>query len=59
VRRSGLTERQWTSAAGDQLGVGAATLAAYLNREDLSGPQARFAAGLRAILIGLRPRQLS
>jgi AcrR family transcriptional regulator len=59
VRRSGLTERQWTSAAGDQLGVGPATLAAYLNREDLSGPQARFAAGLRAILIGLRPRQLS
>jgi AcrR family transcriptional regulator len=58
VQRSGMTEQQWADAAGDQLGVGAATLAAYLNREDLAGPQARFDAGLRAILIGLRPRQL-
>lgn len=58
VHRSGMTDQQWADSAGDQLGVGAATLAAYLNREDLSGPQARFEAGLRAILIGLRPRQL-
>ncbi|WP_020385441.1 TetR/AcrR family transcriptional regulator C-terminal domain-containing protein [Kribbella catacumbae] len=59
VRRSGLGEREWSTAAGDQLGVGAATLAAYLSREDLAGPEARFLTGLRAILIGLRPRQLS
>jgi AcrR family transcriptional regulator len=59
VRRSGLTEREWATAAGDQLGVGAASLAAYLNREDLAGPEARFTSGLRAILIGLRPRRLS
>lgn len=59
VRRSGLTEAQWTTSAGDQLGVGAASLAAYLSREDLAGPEARFTTGLRAILIGLRPRELS
>jgi AcrR family transcriptional regulator len=59
VRRSGLTEHEWATAAGDQLGVGAASLAAYLSRENLAGPEARFTSGLRAILIGLRPRQLS
>lgn len=59
VRRSGLTEDQWATAAGDQLGVGAAGLAAYLSREDLAGPKARFTIGLRAILVGLRPRQLT
>ncbi len=59
VRRSGLTEHEWTTAAGDQLGVGAASLAAYLSRENLAGPEARFTTGLRAILVGLRPRQLS
>lgn len=59
VRRSGLTDQDWASGAGDQLGVGAATLTAYLSSEDRSGPQARFTTGLRAILIGLRPRQLT
>jgi AcrR family transcriptional regulator len=59
VRRSGLSEPEWATAAGDQLGVGAGTLAAYLSRDDLSGPEARFQTGLRTILIGLRPRQLS
>ncbi|TCO30435.1 tetracycline repressor-like protein [Kribbella steppae] len=59
VRRSGLTEHEWATAAGDQLGVGAASLAAYLSRENLAGPEARFTSGLRAVLIGLRPRQLS
>lgn len=58
VRRSRLTEAEWASAAGDQLGIGAGTLAAYLSREDSAGPEARFQTGLRAILIGLRPRQL-
>jgi AcrR family transcriptional regulator len=59
VRRSGLTEPEWATAAGDQLGIGAGTMAAYLSRDDLAGPEARFQTGLRAILIGLRPRQLS
>jgi len=59
VRRSGLTERQWAAKAGDQLGVGAESLAAYLNRANRAGPEARFSAGLRVILVGLRPRQLS
>ena len=59
VRRSGLTEHRWATAAGDQLGVGAASLAAYLSRENLAGPEARFTTGLRAVLVGLRPRQLS
>ena len=59
VRRSGLSEPEWASEAGEQLGVGAASLAAYLNRENLAGPEARFTSGLRVILIGLRPRQLS
>ncbi|TCM51449.1 TetR/AcrR family transcriptional regulator [Kribbella sp. VKM Ac-2568] len=58
VRRSALTERDWPTAAGDQLGVEPDTLAAYLSRDDLAGPAARFQSGLRAILIGLRPRQL-
>lgn len=59
VRRSGLSEPDWASEAGDQLGVAAASLAAYLNRENLAGPEARFTSGLRVILVGLRPRQLS
>jgi AcrR family transcriptional regulator len=59
VRRSRLTEAEWATAAGDQLGIGAGTLAAYLSRDDSAGPEARFLTGLRAILIGLRPRQLS
>nr|WP_202886009.1 TetR/AcrR family transcriptional regulator C-terminal domain-containing protein [Kribbella sandramycini] len=59
VRRSGLTERQWARQAGDQLGVGAESLAAYLNRANRAGPEARFSSGLRVILVGLRPRQLT
>jgi AcrR family transcriptional regulator len=59
VRRSGLRDHEWTTAAGDQLGVSASTLAAYLSRDNLAGPEARFVTGLRAILVGLRPRQLS
>ncbi|TDD20907.1 TetR family transcriptional regulator [Kribbella turkmenica] len=59
VRRSGLTEHEWSTAAGDQLGIGAASLAAYLSRENLAGPEARFTSGLRAVVVGLRPRQLS
>ncbi|MEV6410921.1 TetR/AcrR family transcriptional regulator [Kribbella sp. NPDC051718] len=58
VRRSRLTESDWANAAGDQLGIAAGTLTAYLNRADSAGPAARFQTGLRAILIGLRPRQL-
>ncbi|WP_432942891.1 TetR/AcrR family transcriptional regulator [Kribbella sp. CA-253562] len=59
VRRSGLAESAWAEAAGDQLGVGAGALTSYLSREDAAGPEARFAAGLRVILVGLRPRRLS
>jgi hypothetical protein len=41
------------------MGVDATHLAAYLNRSGQAGPEARFASGLRVILVGLRPRQLS
>lgn len=58
VRRSGLTDRAWATAAGDRLGVPAASLTSYLSRDDQSGPEARFTAGLRTILIGLRPRRI-
>jgi hypothetical protein len=41
------------------MGVDADHLAAYLNRESTAGPEARFTAGLRVILTGLKPRQIS
>ncbi|MFC0627075.1 TetR/AcrR family transcriptional regulator [Kribbella deserti] len=53
IRRSGRTQPEWAAAAGDQLGVGASVLASYLSRNDLAGPEARFVAGLRAILGGV------
>lgn len=53
IRRSGLSNRDWAAAAGDQLGVGTSVLASYLSRDDLAGPEARFVAGLRAILGGV------
>ncbi|TWD79976.1 TetR family transcriptional regulator [Kribbella amoyensis] len=53
VRRSGMREKTWAEAAGERLGVEASALDGYL-----SGPETRFAAGLRVILVGLRPRQL-
>jgi len=59
VRRSGMSEFRWASEAGGQLGVDADSLAAYLNRRSLAGPEARFASGLRVIVIGLRPRELT
>ena len=59
VRRSGMDEFRWAREAGGALGVDAASLASYLNRESLAGPEARFSSGLRVILIGLRPRELS
>jgi AcrR family transcriptional regulator len=59
IRRSGMNEFRWASEAGGQLGLDAASLASYLNRKSLAGPEARFSSGLRVILIGLRPRELS
>lgn len=59
VRRSGLNDSRWATESADRMGVGATHLAAYLNRQSQAGPEARFASGLRVILIGLRPRQLS
>jgi len=59
VRRSGLSEFKWASSAGGRLGVDAADLTAYLSRDSLAGPKARFSSGLRVILIGLRPRELA
>ncbi|MFD7156495.1 TetR/AcrR family transcriptional regulator [Kribbella sp. NPDC059898] len=58
VRRSGLSEPRWASKSADRMGVDAGHLAAYLNRESTAGPEARFASGLRVILVGLRPRQI-
>ncbi|HWD80948.1 MAG TPA: TetR/AcrR family transcriptional regulator [Kribbella sp.] len=58
VRRSGLNEQRWASKSADRMGVDATHLAAYLNRESTAGPEARFASGLRVILVGLRPRQI-
>lgn len=59
VRRSGLSELRWAAGSADRMGVDAAHLAAYLNPESTAGPEARFTSGLRVILIGLRPRQIS
>lgn len=59
VRRSGLNELRWAARSADRMGVDAAHLAAYLNRESTAGPEARFTSGLRVILVGLRPRQIS
>jgi AcrR family transcriptional regulator len=59
VRRSGLNDSRWAAESADRMGVDPANLAAYLNRESLAGPEARFTSGLRVILVGLRPRQLS
>lgn len=59
VRRSGMTDRRWANASADRMGVDATHLAAYLDRDTLAGPEARFASGLRVILVGLKPRQLS
>lgn len=59
VRRSGLNDSRWATESADRMGVDPANLAAYLNRESLAGPEARFTSGLRVILVGLRPRQLS
>ncbi|HET6739352.1 MAG TPA: TetR/AcrR family transcriptional regulator [Kribbella sp.] len=59
VRRSGMNERRWASKSAQLMGVDATHLAAYLNRESTAGPEARFASGLRVILVGLRPRQIS
>ncbi|TCC11229.1 TetR/AcrR family transcriptional regulator [Kribbella soli] len=59
VRRSGLNEPRWAARSADRMGVDAEHLAAYLNRESTAGPEARFASGLRVILVGLRPRQIS
>ncbi|RZT12589.1 TetR family transcriptional regulator [Kribbella sp. VKM Ac-2569] len=59
VRRSGLNELRWADRSADRMGVDAAHLAAYLNRESTAGPEARFASGLRVILVGLRPREIS
>jgi AcrR family transcriptional regulator len=59
VRRSGLNERHWATRSAHQMGVDATHLAAYLDRDSTAGPEARFASGLRVILVGLRPRQIS
>lgn len=59
VRRSGMNERRWASKSAQLMGVDATHLTAYLNRESTAGPEARFASGLRVILVGLRPRQIS
>ncbi|HEY3558179.1 MAG TPA: TetR/AcrR family transcriptional regulator C-terminal domain-containing protein [Kribbella sp.] len=59
VRRSGMSERRWASRSAHRMGVDATHLTAYLNRESTAGPEARFASGLRVILVGLRPRQIS
>ncbi|MBP2349209.1 AcrR family transcriptional regulator [Kribbella aluminosa] len=59
VRRSGLSGARWASKSAGRMGVDSQHLAAYLNRESTAGPEARFASGLRVILVGLRPRQIS
>jgi len=59
VRRSGLDGSRWASESADQMGVDAEHLASYLDRSSHAGPEARFASGLRVILVGLRPRQIS
>lgn len=59
VRRSGMNDSRWATESADRMGVDATHLAAYLNPKSQAGPEARFASGLRVILVGLRPRQLS
>ncbi|NIK56028.1 TetR/AcrR family transcriptional regulator C-terminal domain-containing protein [Kribbella shirazensis] len=59
VRRSGMNELRWATSSAHRMGVDADHLAAYLNRESSAGPEARFASGLRVILTGLKPRQIS
>jgi AcrR family transcriptional regulator len=59
VRRSGMDELHWAASSAYRMGVDADHLAAYLNRESNAGPEARFASGLRVILTGLKPRQIS
>ena len=59
VRRSGLNDSRWATESADRMGVDPANLASYLNRQSVAGPEARFTSGLRVILVGLRPRQLS
>jgi len=59
VRRSGLDDSRWASESADRMGLDAPNLSAYLNRQSLAGPEARFSSGLRVILVGLRPRELS
>jgi AcrR family transcriptional regulator len=59
VRRSGLEDSRWASESADRMGLDATNLSAYLNRQSLAGPEARFSSGLRVILVGLRPRELS
>lgn len=59
VRRSGLSEARWASKSADRMGLDSHHLAAYLNPESTAGPESRFTSGLRVILIGLRPRQIS
>ncbi|MEU8221489.1 TetR/AcrR family transcriptional regulator C-terminal domain-containing protein [Kribbella sp. NPDC048915] len=59
VRRSGLDGSHWASESAGRMGLDEEQLAAYLDRNSHAGPEARFAAGLRLILVGLRPRQIS
>ncbi|MFI5690921.1 TetR/AcrR family transcriptional regulator [Kribbella sp. NPDC051586] len=59
VRRSGMNDSRWAAESASRMGVDATHLAAYLNPESVAGPEARFTSGLRVILVGLRPRQLS
>jgi hypothetical protein len=54
-----MNDSRWATESAGRMGVDATHLAAYLNRTSQSGPKARFASGLRVILVGLRPRQLS
>lgn len=59
VRRSGMNGSRWASESADRMGVDAEHLAAYLDPGSHGGPEARFTSGLRVILVGLRPRQIS
>jgi AcrR family transcriptional regulator len=59
MRRSGLRHRLWAREAGGTMGVDAAFLADYLDRDAQAGPERRFAGGLEVILIGLRPREIT
>jgi AcrR family transcriptional regulator len=59
MRRSGLRHQHWAREAGGTMGVDAAFLADYLDRDAQAGPERRFASGLEVILIGLRPREIT